>query len=210
MAVPVVMPKLGNSVESSIIVTWRKTKGERVEQGEILCEVETDKAMIEVESPASGIVLNTFFQAGDDVPVMTPIAMIGELGEDVESLRPTQPNVAVNNAAKARSSEPVVAETNQISLPILTQAISPRARNLAHKNGINTAGISGTGPGGRIIESDIRVGINALRRLTPLARSMVEKGDFVAPQLGSGIGGRITTKDLQPSVASSPVQAQCL
>src|SRR5512143_2989354 len=88
MATPVVMPKLGNSVESSIIVNWLKHTGDQVTQGEPLVEVETDKAGIEVESPTSGILLEVFFQAGDDVPVLTTMAAIGESGEDVGALRP--------------------------------------------------------------------------------------------------------------------------
>ena len=78
MATAVVMPKLGNSVESSIIVRWRKTKGDTVAEGETLCEVETDKAVMEVPSTVSGTLLDIFFREGDDVPVMTPIAAVGQ------------------------------------------------------------------------------------------------------------------------------------
>src|SRR5258708_40338541 len=89
MATAVVMPKLGNSVESSIIVGWKKKKGDHVAEREPLFEVETDKATLEVESPASGVLLDIFFKDGDDVPVMTTIAVIGEAGENVDNPRPT-------------------------------------------------------------------------------------------------------------------------
>lgn len=195
------MPKLGNTVESCIIVSWKKTKGESIAQGETLCEVETDKAMMEVESPASGILLDVFFHEGDDVPVMTPIAAIGEPGEDVESLRPdsatVQPSATPTNGQAALTSlETIGAVAPRIS------GISPRARNLAKQTGLDIAGIPGTGPGGRIIERDVRAALTIKPRMTPLARAMVEKGDFVAPQ-GSGVRGRITTKDLEP-VAPAP------
>ena len=78
MATAVVMPKQGQSVESCLIVGWKKSVGDQVSMGETLCEVETDKALLEVESPASGTVLALFYQEGDEVPVLTNIAAIGQ------------------------------------------------------------------------------------------------------------------------------------
>lgn len=69
MATVVIMPRQGNSVESCIISGWRKQKGKSISKGDVLCDVETDKALLEVESPASGTLLAVFFQEGDDVPV---------------------------------------------------------------------------------------------------------------------------------------------
>src|SRR5215813_6154971 len=89
MAIAVVMPKLGNSVESSIIGSWNKKKGDKIAAGEILCAIETDKATMDIESPASGVILDLFFKEGDDVPVMTNIAAIGEVGEPIDHLWPT-------------------------------------------------------------------------------------------------------------------------
>ncbi len=211
MAVVVVMPKLGNTVESSVIVTWHKAKGDPVKQGETLCEVETDKAMMEVESPASGTLLDTFFKAGDDVPVLTHIAAIGEVGENIDGLRPTKANGVSSTPVEAAPSEPtfvaspaVVVENHQAQ----AVGVSPRARKLAQEKGVSTEGMIGSGPSGRIIERDVIASIQAAPRLTPLARSMVEKGDFVAPAQGSGAGGRITTKDLQPAKAAPAVVPQ--
>lgn len=206
MATMVIMPKLGNTVESSTLVRWLKQKGERVKQGEVLCEVETDKATMEVESPANGTLLDTFFSEGDDVPVMIPIAAIGEPGEDVGSLRPdtaaTQPTPRTNGQP-ALQIEPAAAPA---PLPqpgeARVDAISPRAKNLAKDKGLELTGIAGTGPGGRIIERDVQAALTARPPMTPLARSMVEAGDFVAPTQGSGVGGRITTRDLQPTSAA--------
>src|SRR5260221_7912907 len=109
MASAVVMPKLGNSVESCIIVRWKKQVGDPVSQGEALCEIETDKATIEVESPAAGTVLALFFNEGDDVPVLSNIAALGQPGESGDSLRPTiahQPahEPAVGSAANGSKS----------------------------------------------------------------------------------------------------------
>ena len=89
MATPVIMPKQGQSVESCIIVSWKKHAGDAVKAGDILCEVETDKATFEVESPADGTLLAIFHEQGADVPVLTPIAAIGKPGvkESIASCR---------------------------------------------------------------------------------------------------------------------------
>lgn len=192
MAVAVVMPKQGQSVESCIIASWKKQPGDMVAEGEILCEVETDKALVEVESQASGILLEHFFRIGDDVPVMTPIAAVGQPGDDIAALRP----YGTQNQLKAtvEDRQPVKAE-----IPIVQTehtAISPRARNLAERKEIDVSGINGTGPEGRIIERDVLSAVGARPRITPLAQSMVRSGDFSLPDASTG--GRITAKDLQP------------
>ncbi len=212
MATAVVMPKLGNTVESSIIAGWKKKKGESIGQGETLCEIETDKAMIEVESPVSGTLLELFFREGDDVPVLTNIAAIGEPGENVDHLWPVtaqQPTVAATSAEAAPAAAGVAPNGKDRTVearmsagtlqPGEKAAISPRARNLAKSKALDYEGIAGTGPGGRLIERDIQAALEARPRLTPLAQSMVASGDFAAPPRA---GGRITSKDL---IAASPV-----
>ncbi|HBO36002.1 MAG TPA: 2-oxo acid dehydrogenase subunit E2, partial [Sphaerochaeta sp.] len=86
MAQQVVMPKQGNSVESCIIVEWKVKLGDKVAVGDVLCSAETDKSTIDVESTAEGVVLARLFEEGADVPVMVPIAVIGEAGEKVETV----------------------------------------------------------------------------------------------------------------------------
>ena len=207
MATPVVMPKQGQSVESCIIVSWKKKKGDPIEVGETLCEVETDKALLEVESPASGTILALFFQEGDEVPVLTTIAAIGQPGEAVDHLGPGAA-IESRGAAEAPPAAPVEAGAgkpgpgNGITLtdrpPTIAAptAISPRARNLAQKKGLDVAGLPGTGPGGRIIERDVQAALAQKPRLTPLAQSMLAGGGFQTPERGSGAGGRIRAEDL--------------
>ena len=81
MAIPVIMPKQGQSVETCIITQWLKSKGEAVKTGDILFSYETDKASFDAESPGDGIMLDIFFQEGDEVPVLTNVAVIGNAGE---------------------------------------------------------------------------------------------------------------------------------
>src|SRR3954451_19135347 len=88
MATPVEAPKLGNTVEECLISRWLKHKGEKVAAGDVVAEIETDKATFEVTSPVEGVLLESFFDEGALVPVFTNIFVIGDPGEDVESLRP--------------------------------------------------------------------------------------------------------------------------
>lgn len=200
MAVAIVMPKQGQSVESCIIATWKKQPGDAVAEGEILCEVETDKALLEVESHAAGILLEHFFRIGDDVPVLTPIAAIGQPGDDIAALRPygtqNQPEAKIidSESAAIPAAKLGVVESATL-LAVEPTAISPRARHLAESKQIDVSGINGSGPEGRIIERDVMNMLVAKPRITPLAQSMVKSGDFTLPDAS---GGRITAKDLQP------------
>ena len=170
MATAIIMPKLGQSVESCIIVDWKKEAGDEIAQGETICEVETDKALLEIDSSVSGTVLEIFFQTGDEVHVQTNIAAVGELGENVSNLRPD--NMRPENSGL--SVERITATDNEIEAPVesctvnprsmvegvprqsdLNFSISPRAEALATKLGIDTSGIQGTGPNGRVIENEV-------------------------------------------------------
>ena len=168
MATAVVMPKLGQSVETCIIIGWKKQKGDTITAGEPLCEVETDKSALEVESPASGTLLDVFFDEGEEVAVQVNIAAIGEPGEDVTGLKP---NVAAESPPEDKSpgtsdeavqpppAQPAALEVPQtrLSKPDRSKRrISPRAASLAEELGVDISAIKGTGPGGRIIERDVR------------------------------------------------------
>ncbi|MEI6466201.1 MAG: lipoyl domain-containing protein, partial [Verrucomicrobiota bacterium] len=88
MATPVLMPRLGQSVESCILVSWQVKKGDAVILGQRLGSIETDKSSFDIEAPAAGMVLELFFDEGADIPVLTHIAVIGNAGEDISALRP--------------------------------------------------------------------------------------------------------------------------
>src|SRR5436189_1378464 len=88
MATPVEAPKLGNTVEEVIVSRWAKRKGDSVSAGELVAEIETDKATFELTAPADGVLLETFFEEGALVPVFTNLFVIGAPGESVDSFRP--------------------------------------------------------------------------------------------------------------------------
>jgi len=197
MATPIVMPKQGNTVESVIIVDWKKQVGESVAVDDVLCEVETDKATMEVPSTTAGTLLVTLFAAGDEVPVMATIAWIGAAGEvapggETDSGGETRRQGDEENST---SGQPISQSPNR-PISNLQSPVSPRARHLAERKGVEAAALAGSGPAGRVIERDVQGAIATQPKLTPVAKAMVAEGGFAVPTQGSGPGGRVTSKDL--------------
>ncbi len=204
MATVVIMPKQGQSVESCIITEWNKKKGDKVTKGEILFAYETDKASFEEEAPVDGYLLEVFYEAGDEVPVLNNVCVIGEQGESVSGL-----TSGVVSEVKPVEEQPVVKEMQKptvekeapelINIEQGTESfISPRAKNLAEKEGIATQGIKGSGPEGRIIEQDIKAIIGD-RKTTPLAKKVAGAEQLQPSASGTGLGGAVTSKDLASS-----------
>lgn len=168
----VLMPKLGNSVESSLIVTWFKAVGDRVAQGELLCAIETDKAVMDVMSPATGVLLERYFEEGDEVPVLVSIAVIGEPGEEVTALESIPLETAPLETPQMLESQPVPASQPSPSRPLEPQTrvfASPRARKQAIERGVMLESIQvGSGPHGRIIERDV-LAASTLQTASPLS-----------------------------------------
>lgn len=215
MATPIVLPKLGNTVESSIILEWHKSIGDAVSEGDILVEVETDKATMEVESPVSGTLLAQLVNEGDDVPVMANIAVVGEPGESfddllAESVAEASNGATVESTPAPSTPEPVAPKSTPTPAPSSNGdsdgflRISPRARNLAQQKQVDIHAITGTGPMGRIIERDIKAALRNQPLITPVARRMLDTGEYTAPQQGSGPMGRITKTDLVPAKQAQP------
>ncbi len=197
MASAVLLPKLGNSVESSLILAWHKTVGDPVAQGELLAEIETDKATLEIESPADGLLLARFYEVGAEVEVMAPIGAIGAPGEDIDDLRPPSATAATTPQTPQVPPAPMPTGSPVGGRP----ASSPRARKLAAANGIALTGLNGSGPGGRILERDVQAALAGQPRLTPVAQAMLREGGYSLPARGSGPRGRIRRRDLIPALA---------
>lgn len=208
MATTVVMPKLGQSVESCILVEWKKQVGDQVAAADPLCEVETDKTTMEVPAPAAGTLLAHFYQVGDEVPVMTPLALIGAPGEaerqddkvtggQGDKVTGRQDNREIESVAQPTVQSPSQPFTQSPPHPATPSPISPRARHLAERKGLDPAPLAGTGPDGRIIERDVEAALAAQPKVTPVAKAMVAEGGYTLPSQGSGPGGWITAGDLQ-------------
>lgn len=204
MAEAIVLPKLGNTVESAIILAWHVAIGDSVQAGDLLCEVETDKATLEIESSSAGILLAQLVAVGDDVPVMSNIALVGEAGEAIADFPAKVPAPA--KYAPAASPQTPLESIAAAPPGDGSIAISPRALNLARRKGIDYETLAGSGPEGRIIERDIEAALDARVKITPVAQAMLGSGDFkLAEKPQTGLP--VTKADLVPAVAERAVKA---
>ena len=176
MASEVKLPRLGQGMESGTIVKWLKSEGERVEKGDPLYELDTDKVTQEVEAEASGVLLKIAIPEGE-VPVGRTIAVIGEEGEQVELSEngaSEQPPPAAETEVQTVETPAREAETASIGEPVTAQRdggrvkASPLARRIARERGIDLASLRGTGPEGRIVAEDVeRAGVSAPAAAAP-------------------------------------------
>ena len=159
MAETIHMPKLGFDMAEGTLIRWVKKEGEAVKKGEVLAEIETDKATVEVESLASGVVRKQLVEEGAVVPVNTPIAIVGTADEKIEEITlvgdkrsgvGSQPKVEVVAGAKPASIPEAVPAT--VAGPVRA---SPLAKKIAHDRSVDLSRVQGSGPGGRIVRRDI-------------------------------------------------------
>ncbi len=161
MAKPIVMPQMGYDMTEGTILRWLKREGDRVERGEPIAEIETDKVNIEIESFESGVLLKLVAQEGQTVPVGQPIAIVGEPGEQVEAA--VGPAAAADGKARReeRAEQPVGAPVAQAAEAVAERTpgervrASPLVRRLAAEHGIDLSQVRGSGPGGRIVKEDL-------------------------------------------------------
>ncbi len=160
MAVAIIMPRQGQSVESCIITKWNKKVGDAVAEGDILFSYETDKAAFDEEAKAAGTLLAILAEEGDDVPCLDNVAVIGEPGEDISAF------TSGGGAAPApeQTEAPAVAAAPVATAPVAATGsavegdrvkISPRARGIAQNMNLDLGRAVPTGPNGRIIERDV-------------------------------------------------------
>jgi len=205
MAEAVIMPRQGQSVESCIFSEWFYKQGDKVSKGDILFAYETDKAAFEQEASADGVLLATFADEGDEIPVLQTIAVIGREGESIDEFLPGQNNeneeVSTSEPIPAQSEAQVVQAAEAITDDAIIK-ISPRARKLAAKESVDFKGILGTGPEGRIIERDVSELLGSQPKATPLAKAIAKKEQVIIPSVGSGFGGKVLAADVRqaPSV----------
>jgi len=177
------MPALEMAQETGKLISWLKKEGDSVAKGEPLLEVETDKAVMEVESPGDGVLAGVKVQAGAEVPVGRTIAWIVRPGEvppteeaQVESGRKTAAALAPSSSAAAVAGAATQPAAREVK-------ISPKARRLASEHGVNLAHVRGSGPGGEILASDILTAAeskaapppSAVDTGSPISRLMAER-----------------------------------
>ena len=166
MAEAVIMPKQGQSVESCILGQWFKDVGEEVNEGDLLFSYETDKASFEEEAKVSGVLLATFFEEGDEIPVLVNVAVIGQKGENTDEFKP-----GVEPASETAASQEELAEDSPKVFEFEVEEneegtrirISPLAKNMAEKMGVTIEGLKGSGPHGRIIARDVEAAAQSIQ-----------------------------------------------
>jgi pyruvate dehydrogenase E2 component (dihydrolipoamide acetyltransferase) len=223
------MPKFGQMTEESAIVEWLKKEGDKVNKGDILFTVETDKSVMEVESFEAGTLLKIVVPSRVNVPVQSTVGFLGNPGEaipDVTAPAPAAPKpaAAAPVAAPAVTRAPIAAAVSApaaapVAAPVAPLAaapaapslfrISPRAAVLAKHSVIDATRIKGTGPEGRIVEKDVRNylqqhGYDKLR-ISPAAKELAakEKLDVLMIQ-ATDDSGRVSVADVQRAIAEKP------
>ena len=219
MAVQFRLAAFGHTMETGRVVEWHIAEGSRIEEGQPLVSIETDKTVVEVESPVSGVLLRIVGQADGEYDVGETLAWIGEEGEEVPDAPAAPPKTpTVDHPAESRA--------------------TPVALRLAQRHGIDAESLAGTGPGGRVTKEDVQRAIDAGgaipesvadekpaastaeqsrtsaadrpsgARVTPVALRLAERHNIDAGSLaGTGPGGRVTKEDVQRAIdagAASP------
>ena len=206
MAETVSMPKLGFDMAEGTLVRWVKAEGETVNKGDVLAEIETDKATVEVESPYTGTVLRQLVGEKTSVPVGTPIAIVGEPGEKVEAAgeQPApKPAEAENTAPQAGG--PVVPQAAPAAAGAdEMQRASPLAKKMAEDAGLDLGSIAGSGPKGRIVKKDVEAALAAPRLPIPTAAPTVQAATAAAA--APAVSAPVVTIPL-PSVAAGEIPA---
>ena len=222
----VTLPKLGETVETSTIEKWLKKEGDKINVGDILCEITTDKATLEVESYHRGTLLKIVAPTGVELPVGALMAILGDPGETIppeilaEAGAVPAPGGAKTKAEpRAAAAATTTAETPMPTVPAHTGRTagrlpaSPRARRAARELGVSLQNLRGTGPGGRIVEADVQAAANAAQAVSasPVARKLAASmGVDLAAATGSGHAGKIMKDDVLRAAtpaASAPAPA---
>jgi pyruvate dehydrogenase E2 component (dihydrolipoamide acetyltransferase) len=223
MVTKVLLPKFGQTVETSEIVQWTKQEGQAVKKGDILCEISTDKSTLEVESQYEGTLLKILLPPGQTAPVNCVMALIGPAGEAVpesvikECLATQIVSVPSSSAAAvapsapkpapAKAAAPVAPMASMASMASMEKVptppadgrifISPRARKLAETSHVPLNVVAGSGDQGRIVETDVRSYLREIGSVSPAAKvAAAAKGIDLRQVKGSGPGARIMVEDL--------------
>ena len=202
MATPIEMPKLGNTVEECLLVKWNKHPGDRVSAGEVVAEIETDKATFDLTAPVDGTILGVFFPEGELVPVFTNVCVLGDPGESIDQFAPKKPALQetppLPSVAAPAARRPAL-ESGELFF-------SPRARRFAEEHDLHPQAVTGSGPGGRVLEEDLRRLYHASPRSSSLARKYLRSGYEVRGP-GSGIHSMVLARDLgEPPLRMSAVR----
>lgn len=210
------LPVLGQSVEEATIVTWLKQEGDAVREGDAIYTVQTDKAEIEVESTASGVLRKILVDPGIEIPVLSVVGLVGDANEALPANLPSvgavkaareSVNANAGDAVAMSAPSPTPAMVTAASVVAVSgAAVSPRAKKLASEHHVNADALAGTGPGGRVLSDDVQAYLAQLdaSKITPVAKRMAAARALdVRAIKGTGPGGKITKEDIEAIVVST-------
>ncbi len=204
MATEVIMPKLGTTMEEGEISSWHVEEGGEIKEGETLLEVVTDKANMEVDAPADGVLLKKLYEPGDIVAVTETIAVIGEENEDPDAFLEELGVEAEDESEQEEDFQPED-ETEEVTFQAEDDAVvsdekikaTPAARRAAREAEVDLAEITGAGPGGRIIEIDVEEHVKSQRvKATPVAENIAAERGVSLEAVASYTEGRVEKSDV--------------
>jgi len=211
MATKILMPKLSDTMSDGVIVEWKKNEGDTIASGDIIAEVETDKATMELENFEEGTLLKILIPKGGKIPVGGAIAIVGEKGENIDELlkeaqtsqkpAPVEPEMKKEpapppppvqpKAPPAPTPKPVAERLGRVKA-------SPLARRMADSKKVDIASILGSGPGGRIVKKDVEAALSSDKSGQSLASAIagqfppLEQKDIPLTQIRKAIADRLT------------------
>jgi pyruvate dehydrogenase E2 component (dihydrolipoamide acetyltransferase) len=179
MVSELLMPKMGATMNKGTIVSWFKNEGDRVEEGEPILEIMSDKINIEVESPVSGILLKKLYLEDEEVPVLKPIAYIGDSIDEVPKQMPQAPEVQAElvttkegETTKQLRNSTIEGDNQTKEFVTFKIRRTPLARRLAKEYNIDLREIKGSGPNNRVHKYDIELYLKNRKKITPLAEKI--------------------------------------
>ena len=204
MSVPITMPKLGLTMKTGKVSRWSRKEGDRIQKGEVLFEVETEKITNKVEAPADGILFQILVPEGATVPVGAVLAILAEPGEQLERVAADRAGAATVPPASPAAAAESGARTPRKPVERGEILATPAARRLARELGVDLALVKGSGPEGRIKEGDVSQFHEEARRrprATPLAEEIARQAGLdLTGVVGTGEGGKITREDVEQAL----------
>ena len=209
MAEKVLMIALSPTMETGTVVRWRKKEGDQVKSGDVICEVETDKATMDYEASAEGTLLKIVLAEGGQAKVGDLIAVLGSPGEDIAGLlgmtQKPPASAAIPRTGPAAPAKPATVTPTSTASTTGRPRSSPLARKLAEDTGVDIRAVAGSGPGGRVVKRDVEAASQgaAVRSFSPAPSPAIAPGpgDEVLPVSGMR---KIIAKRLSDSMFSAP------
>ena len=207
MAEYIVMPKLGFDMREGVLVSWLKDVGQDVEKGDIVAEIESDKATLELESQVNGTLLKFLADEGDVVPIGGNLAIVGDSSEDVSDMVEQATEIdstdQLEETTEAKETDEAVEARKEEDIPATGDfpggyKASPVARRVAEEKGIDLSRVEGTGPGGRIRKADVEKYAETERPVTretlpePVGVPSLKSEEVTTSRLRQAIGRRMT------------------